>query len=307
MTATAAVNDHGLIEPGAELKVLGEAMSWTEGPLWLAERQACIFSDIHNNRIMAWSEQSQTMSVFASNVEFTNGRTLDLNGDIIECSHGRRAIQRRSSADGEVSVLVDKFAGVRLNSPNDVVVAADGAIWFTDPSYGIEQPAEGYPGQREYGDRWVFRFDEQSGTLWPVITDIVAPNGLAFSPDESVLYVCDSSASGGADGPGRHIRAYDVRAGRLAKWGRSLIEIDNEVPDGIKVDRQGRIWSSAGDGVRIYQPDGQLLGLIATPVRVANLCWGGSDGKTLYMTATDKLLSIRTTTTDATWGRRKSK
>lgn len=293
-----------LIENGAELKVLGEGMAWTEGPLWLDDRQMCIFSDIKSNAIMGWSEATQEMSVFASNVDFTNGRAMDLNGDIIECSHGRRAVQRRSAASGEVTVLAGSFAGVSLNSPNDVVVASDGAIWFSDPAYGIEMAGEGYGGEREYGDRWVFRFDEKTGQIWPVVTDVIAPNGLAFSPDESVLYVCDSSNSGGEEGPGRHIRAYDVRNGRFAKWGRTLIEIDNEVPDGIKVDREGRIWSSAGDGVRIFEPDGTEIGRILTPVRVANLCWGGEDGQTLYICASDKLLSIRTTTTDATWSRR---
>ncbi len=162
---------------------------------------------------------------------------------------------------------MDHFAGVSLNSPNDVVVASDGAIWFSDPAYGIELAGEGHPGVREYGDRWIFRFDESTGQIWPVVTDVIAPNGLAFSPDESVLYVCDSSNSGGEDGPGRHIRAYDVIDGRLAKWGRTIIEIDNEVPDGIKVDRDGRIWSSAGDGVRIFEPDGTEIGRILTPVR----------------------------------------
>ncbi|WIY82985.1 SMP-30/gluconolactonase/LRE family protein [Propionimicrobium sp. PCR01-08-3] len=293
-----------LLEPGAEVKVLAEGLTWTEGPVWLADRQACIFSDIHTNSIRAWSEPEQALSVFAGNVDFTNGRTLDLNGDIIECSHGRRGIQRRNASTGEVTMLVDHFAGVSLNSPNDVVVASDGAIWFTDPSYGIDLPGEGHPGEREYGDRWVFRFDEKTMQIWPVVTDIIAPNGLAFSPDDSVLYVCDSSNSGGEEGPGRHVRAYDIIDGRLAKWGRMLFEIDNEVPDGIKVDAEGHIWSSAGDGVRVFEPDGTEIGRITTPMRVANLAWGGDDGHTLYMCATDKFLSIRTTTTDATWARR---
>ena len=294
-----------LIEQGAELKLLAEGIAdWVEGPLWLHDRQACIFSDIHGNQILAWSELTGGLEVFAENVEFTNGRTMDLAGDVIECSHGTRSVQRRRLADGQVDIIVDSFAGGRLNSPNDVVVKSDGTIWFTDPSYGIDLPEEGHPGEREYGDRWVFRFDEASGTIWPVVTDVIAPNGLAFSPDESVLYICDSSNSGGEEGPGRHIRAYDVVDGRLAKWGRMLIEIDNEVPDGMRVDREGRIWSSAGDGVRIFEADGTEIGRILTPVRVANLCWGGPDGQTLYMCATDKLFTIRTTTTDATWSRR---
>ncbi|GAA2181258.1 SMP-30/gluconolactonase/LRE family protein [Brooklawnia cerclae] len=291
------------LEPGAELKLLIGGMDWPEGPAWLDDRQVVIFSDIHNDRIIQYSERTGEASSFATNVDYTNGRTIDLAGDIIECSHGRRAVQRRRTADGEVQVLVDHFAGVRLNSPNDVVVKSDGTIWFTDPAYGIELPHEGHPGVREYGDRWVFRFDERDGSIWPVVTDVMAPNGLAFSPDESVLYVCDTSSSGGEDGPGRHVRAYDVVDGRLAKRGRSLIEIDSEVPDGMRVDDQGRIWASSGNGVRVHDPDGTEVGRITTPVRVANLCWGGADGHTLFMCATDRLYSIRTTTTDATWAR----
>lgn len=293
-----------LFEDGTEPKLLaGGVADWTEGPLWLPDERMCIVSDIHGDRILGWSEESAELVVYAEGVGYTNGRTMDLTGNAIECSHGRRAVQRRDLASGEVTVLVDSFAGVRLNSPNDVVVKSDGSIWFTDPAYGIEMPGEGYAGQREYGDRWVFRYDETSRTLWPVITDVLAPNGLAFSPDESVLYVCDSSNSGGEDGPGRHVRAYDVVGGTLAKWGRMVFEIDSEVPDGIRVDREGRIWSSAGDGVRVFEPDGTEVGRISTPVRVANLCWGGADGQTLYLCATDRLYSIRTTTTDATWGR----
>lgn len=293
-----------LIEAGAQPVLLAEGIAdWVEGPLWLPDRGMCIFSDIHGNRIMGWVEATSELVVFAEGVEYTNGRTMDLSGNVIECSHGKRAVQRRNLATGEVTVLVDGFAGVRLNSPNDVVVKSDGAIWFTDPAYGIELEGEGHPGVREYGDRWVFRYDEQAGTLWPVVTDVIAPNGIAFSPDESVLYVCDSSNSGGELGPGRHVRAFDVIDGKLAKWGRMVFAIDSEVPDGIKVDREGRIWSSAGDGVHIFEPDGTEVYHIETPIRVANLCWGGEDGQTLYMCATDKLYSIRTTTTDATWGR----
>ncbi len=288
------------IAEGAGLELLADGMGWTEGPLWLPGQQKLIWSDIINNRIMAWSAAGRELSVFADEVEYTNGRALDLNGDVVECSHGHRAIQRRRLSDGKVEILIDRFAGVRLNSPNDVIVKSDGTIWFSDPAYGIEMPGEGHGGEREYGDRWVYRFDPAAGTIWPVVTDVIAPNGLAFAPDESVLYVCDSSYSGGEYGPGRHIRAYDVLAGRLAKWGRHLIEIDAEVPDGIKVDVEGRIWSSAGDGVRIYAPDGTELGRIPVPVRAANLCWGGPDGHTLYICASDRIYSIRTTTTGAT-------
>lgn len=291
------------LEPGAGPELLAEGMGWLEGPAWVPSWQLFIFSDIINNKVMSWSPERRELAVFADQVEHTNGRTIDLAGDVVECSHGLRAVQRRSASTGEVTVLVDGFNGVRFNSPNDVVVKSDGTIWFSDPAYGIEMPGEGHPGKREYADRWVFRYDEQSGELWPVVTDIIAPNGLAFSPDEQVLYVCDTSASGGEEGPGRFIRAYDVRDGRFAKFGRTIIEIDNEVPDGIRVDEQGRIWSSAGDGVRIFDPDGTQLGFIEIPVRVGNLCWGGEDGHTLFLCASDRIYSVRTTTTSATWGR----
>ena len=195
-----------LLAADAVLEKVATGATWAEGPVWLPHRRAVRFSDIPGNRILEYSEVSGELEVFAEGVEFTNGRTLDLDGNVVECSHGRRAVQRDTAVGPgdahDPTTLVDSFGGQRLNSPNDVVVASDGSIWFTDPSYGIKRPEEGHAGEEEYGDRWVFRFDERDGSLTPVVIDVEAPNGLAFSPDESLLYVADSSLSPATAGTG---------------------------------------------------------------------------------------------------------
>lgn len=289
-----------LLESGAALEKVGTGAVWSEGPVWLADRSAIRYSDIRTNRILEFSEQTGELSVITDEANNTNGRTLDLEGNLIECSHRLRAVQKRVGDD--ITVLVDSWQGVRLNSPNDVVVKSDGTIWFTDPAYGIESPDEGLPGEREYGDRWLFRFDPASGELRPAVTDTRAPNGLAFSPDESRLYVADSSTENEPDS-GHHIRVYDIVDGRLAKDGRIFAAIEHGVPDGFRVDVDGNVWTSAHDGVHVFSPSGELLESIAVPEVTANLCFGGPDGRTLYITASTSLYRIRTTTTDCTWGR----
>lgn len=302
-SAPQASRDEGaaspLLEPGAAVEKVASGATWAEGPLWLPRRRALRFSDIPGDRILEFSEETGELSIFAEGVEFTNGRTLDLEGRVVECSHGRRAVQRDDSAGpGDVhrpEVLVDRLGPVRLNSPNDVVTAPDGAIWFTDPSYGIRKPEEGHLGDEEYGDRWVLRLDPATGELRPVITDMEAPNGLAFSPDASLLYVADSA------GPerGHSIRVYDVIGGDRARYGRPFVEVSPGVPDGIRVDTAGNVWSSSASGVQVFSPDGwPLLGL-PVPETVSNLCFGGEDGRTLYMTATTSLYRVRTTAQDA--------
>lgn len=308
------IPDPSLLEPGAVLERVATGATWAEGPLWIAARRAVRFSDIPGNRILEYAEETGELSVFAGDVEFTNGRTLDLDGTVIECSHGRRAVQRDTAvAPGAAhapQTLVDRFGAVRLNSPNDVIVAADGAIWFTDPSYGIRKPAEGHAGEEEYGDRYVFRVDPASGEVRPVVIDVEAPNGLALSPDESLLYVADSSLSPAdeelsAGRPRGHaIHVYDVVDGRQAKNGRVLVEIEPGLPDGIRVDVEGRIWSSSGSGVQVFSPSGERLAEIPVPELTANLCFGGDDGRTLYVTASTSLYRIRTTTRDAVSRRR---
>ena len=305
-----------LLEQGDELRRVASGTRWAEGPVWLPERRAVRFSDIPNNRIVEFSEETGDLTVFRDDAEFTNGRTLDLEGNVVECSHGRRAIQRdtavRPGNSPAPRTLVDRYASVRLNSPNDVVVKSDGTIWFTDPSYGIMRPDEGHPGEEEYGDRYVFRFDPQEGSVVPVVIDIEAPNGLAFSPDEKTLYVTDSSvdpASGTVDPDrrvGHAIHAYDVYGGRHAKNGRVFTEVVPGLPDGIRVDEHGNVWSSSLDAVQVFTPAGERILQILVPEKVGNLCFGGDDGRTLYVAATSGLYRIRTTVRDAVHVARKA-
>lgn len=302
-----------LLVTGAELEKVATGAVWAEGPVWIPRRRAVRFSDIPNNRILEYSEESGELTTFATDVEYTNGRTLDADGAVVECSHGRRAVLRdRAVGPGDEhapEVVVDRFGPHRLNSPNDVVVASDGAVWFTDPSYGIKREDEGHAGEEEYGDRYVFRVDPSTGRAVPVVIDVEAPNGLAFSPDEALLYVADSSLSpadrGDGDDPdfrrprGHSIHVYDVIEGRHAKNGRIFAEVSPGLPDGLRVDIEGRVWSSSRSGVQVFSPDGERLLDLPVPETVANLCFGGADGKTLYIVGTTSLYRVRTTTSDA--------
>lgn len=283
----------GLFPDDATLERLWTGAIWSEGPVWLPNEGVLRWSDIPNTRILEFDEATGETRVHRENVEFTNGRTLDVNGDVVQCSHGRRAIERE--VNGVPHTLVDSVDGVRLNSPNDVVVHSDGSIWFTDPPYGIIQPAEGYPGEREYGGCHVFRFDEATSELRPVVTDMEMPNGLAFSPDERTLYVSDTSASHSSSG--RHwIRAYEVTDDGLCENGRVFVDISSGLPDGLRVDDVGRVWTSSRDGVLVFGSDGVLLDSVPVPEVVSNLAFGGADGHDLYITGTTSLYRIRTTT-----------
>jgi gluconolactonase len=284
-----------LLAPGASLERLYTGTEWGEGPVWLAGIRALRWSDIPNNRILQYQADDGQTIVYRENAEFTNGRILDLNGQVVQCSHGRRAVERDTG--GEVTVLVDRWQGKRLNSPNDVVVAADGSIWFTDPPYGILSNREGRKADPEYGGCYVFRFDEQRGELTPVVTDMVHPNGLAFSLDERILYVSDTAGGRDNSAP-RHIRAYDVKDGACAN-GRVFAETEVGVPDGFRIDEAGRLWSSSGDGVLVFAHDGELLLHVPVPEKVANLCFGGADGQDLYIAAASSLYRIRTATRSA--------
>lgn len=269
---------------------------WAEGPVWVPSSKTVRWSDIPNDRILEFNPATGTTRDYAVGVEFTNGRTLDADGSVVQCSHGRRRVER--DREGTVTGLVDSFEGHRLNSPNDVVIARDGSIWFTDPPYGIlPGTKEGHEGEQEYGGCNVFRFEPAAGTLTAVVTDLVHPNGLAFSPDESVLYVADTAGS--RYGVPLRIAAYSVHEGhRPARTG--TLELEDGYPaDGLRVDVEGRIWTSAGPSVRIYSPSFQLLDTITVPETVSNLCFGGSDGQDLYITATTSLYRIHTTTRDA--------
>jgi gluconolactonase len=271
--------------------------TWAEGPVWLPATQRLRFSDIPGNRVLEWEEGRAEPIVYRAEAEFTNGRTLDLDGSVLECSHGRRAVER--DRDGEVTTLVDRWRGVRLNSPNDLVVASDGSVLFTDPPYGIVLPREGHPGEREYGDHYVFRFVPATGDLSPIVIDVEEPNGLALSPDERTLYVADTADlfREGGD-PRGTIRAYDVRDGFRCKNGR-LFARSGGTADGLRVDVEGRVWTSSGTGFEVYAPSGELLIRVELPETVANLCFGGPDGTDVFLTATTSLYRVRTGTRDA--------
>lgn len=293
-TMSENARNHDLVDGTLERLYTGSV--WAEGPVWIPSSGTVRWSDIPNNRILEFNAATGETRDYATGVEFTNGRTLDHDGSVIQCSHGRRRVER--DRDGTVTPVVESFEGRRLNSPNDVVVARDGTIWFTDPPYGIlPGTREGHEGEQEYGGCYVFRYQPPTGALTPVVTDLVHPNGLAFSPDESTLYVADTA------GPDRgvplRIAAYDVREGTCS-GGRTFVQFEEGYPaDGFRVDREGRLWTSAGPSVRVYSPQAELLATIEVPEKVANVCFGGPDGRDLYVVATTSLYRLRTRTTDA--------
>jgi gluconolactonase len=290
-------NLEGLVPAGAQLRRLATGATWSEGALWLADRNAVRWSDIPANRILEYSFAAGSVATYRDNVEFTNGRTLDLEGAVVQCSHGLRRVEK--DVDGVVSVIVDSYDGHRFNSPNDVIVASDGTIWFTDPPYGIAESArEGHPGTREYGDCFVFRHDTRSGETTAVILDVEEPNGLAFSPDETLLYVSDTSGAADPTRGNRHIRVYDVVDGRC-KNGRVFTVIDEGVSDGFRVDEHGNLWTSSAIGVQVFSAAGIRLGTIPVPEVVANVCFGGFSGTDLFIVATTSLYMIETLAHDA--------
>ena len=281
-----------LVPDPTALDLIATGSTWAEGPCWIPATRTLRWSDIPGDRIRQWHADTGMVDDHSVGVEFTNGRTLDRDGSVVQCSHGLRRVER--DRDGVVTPIVDSWNGVRLNSPNDVVVARDGSVWFTDPAYGITQPREGHPGEREYGDHWVFRCGPDGAGLRPVAVDLDEPNGLAFDPTERVLYIASSSS----DEP--VIRAYD-RDGERLKNGRVFARLDpgEGAPDGIRVDVHGNVWSSSHRGVVVFDPSGRRLGQIDVPETVANLCFGGDDGTTLFLAATTSVYRIATTTTDA--------
>ncbi|HLS03563.1 MAG TPA: SMP-30/gluconolactonase/LRE family protein [Actinomycetales bacterium] len=290
----------GLLDESSALERVYTGSIWSEGPLWVPSHNHLRWSDIPNNCIRQYDPETGETSIYAENVEFTNGRTLDADGSVIQCSHGNRRVER--DTDGEVVSIVDQWDGVRLNSPNDVVVHPDGSIWFTDPAYGITEPREGHPGEREYGDHFVFRFDPQTCRIAPVVTDVEEPNGLAFSPNLSLLYVADSSCVRKPEGVGnRHIRVYEMQHGTRCKNGRTFATLRPEdgFSDGIKVDEHGNVWSSSRIGVIVFDPAGAEIGRVQVPELTGNLCFGGPDGSDLYIAATTSIYRVRTRTRDA--------
>ena len=279
-----------VVPPAPVLERLCTGARWSEGPVWMHEDDSVLWSDIPNDRMLRWSERDG-MSVWRERVDFTNGHARDLDGSILHCSHGKRAVLR-TTVDGRDSVVVDRYRGRRFNSPNDIVVKSDGTIWFTDPPYGIVLPEEGHPGESEIGDCLVFRLDPRGGTL-DAVTDLPDhPNGLAFSPDETKLYVSDTA---GALTPGGNhcIFVFDVVDGRSLAGGRVFAVIEPGLPDGMRFDQRGFLYTSAQDGVHVYAQDGARIGRIPVPEKVGNLTFGGHARDTLYICGTTSLYRIR--------------
>ncbi len=286
---------------------LATGFYWAEGPVWFGDGRYLLFSDIPNNRILRWDECSGAISEFRKPANNANGHARDRAGRLISCEHLTRRVTR-TEYDGSITVLADRFQGKRLNSPNDIVCAKDGSIWFTDPMFGILGKWEGEPAASET-PMAVYRLPpsspSKSGELQRVIHDLNAPNGLAFSPDEKILYVVESRAT-----PHRLIWAYDVGAdGALAN---KRVFADAQGPgayDGIKVDVSGHVWCGFGcstgaqseqlDGVRVYAPDGTALAQIHLPERCANLCFGGAKNNRLFMAASHSVYALYVNTTGA--------
>ncbi len=273
------------VSADASVTKLAGGMGFVEGPVWIKSSGVLVFSDIPNDELKQWSPTTG-LTTYRKPSHNANGNTLDLAGRLLTCEHtGRRlAIQ---DANGGLKTLVDLCDGKKLNSPNDVVVRSDGTVWFTDPEYGLKTNPETKKKEgKEQAGNYVFHHNPRTGRTTAVAKDFVQPNGLAFSPDEKKLYVADS-------GSPHHIRVFDVTTDSALTGGQVFCVIDKGGPDGIRVDQSGRVWSSAGDGVQIFAPDGSRIGKILMAESPANLCFGGADGKTLFITARKSLYSIK--------------
>jgi gluconolactonase len=277
----------------AAIERVATGCRWAEGPVYFRDLGCLIWSDIPNNRMMRWIEDDGHVSVFRAPSNYSNGNTRDRQGRLITCEHDTRRVTR-TELDGRVNVLIDRFEGKRLNAPNDVVVAGDGAIWFTDPGYGIDGEYEGHKAEFELPGN-VYRLDLRTGSVQVVADDFFRPNGLAFSPDEKRIYIVDSGASHG--GPA-HIRCFDVVDSRLRGGGVFAEDFAPGFTDGVRVDMEGNVWCSMGwadpaeDGVRCYAPDGAMIGKINLPETCANLCFGGRKRNRLFMAASTSIYAL---------------
>ncbi len=274
----------------ASVEQLHTGCRWSEGPVWFGDGRYLLWSDIPNNRILRWDEETGAVSVFRKPSDFANGNTRDRQGRLVTCEHGTRRVTR-TEYDGGITVLMDRHDGKRLNSPNDVVVKSDGSIWFTDPIFGILGYYEGFKAESELPQA-VWRIDGQTGQASVVADDILGPNGLAFSPDESKLYVVESR------GEPRKLRVFDVVDGNRLANNQVFINAEAGTPDGFRVDIDGNLWCGWGmgdpalDGVRIFNPAGEAIGHIRLPERAANLCFGGRQRNRLFMAASHGLYAL---------------
>jgi gluconolactonase len=283
----------------ARVERLWTGARWSEGPAWFAAGRYLVWSDIPNDRMLRFDETDGSVSVFRHPSMNSNGNTVDREGRLVTAEHRGRRITR-TEHDGRVTVLADRYGGGRFNSPNDVVVASDGAVWFTDPDYGIRTDYEGDKAEAEQDGRHVYRI-APSGEVTRVADDLVAPNGLAFSPDERFLYVSDTGRSHFEGGP-RHMRRFEVVDGARLRGGEVFAVCADGVFDGLRVDTDGRIWTSAADGVHCLSPDGRLVGRIRIPEIVANLTFGGPKRNRLFVCGTTSLYSVFLTVRGCTPG-----
>jgi len=278
--------------PLAAVERIATGFRWCEGPVWFGDGRYLLWSDIPNNRIMKWEEETGAVSVFRKPSNFANGHTRDRQGRLISCEHGGRRVTR-TEYDGSLTVILDSFGGKPLNSPNDVVVKSDGSIWFTDPIFGILGYYEGYQAEPELPQH-VYRVDAATGEASVVAADVAGPNGLCFSPDERLFYLIESRGT-----PNRKIWVYDVADdGRTIENGRVFLDAGEGTIDGMRCDIHGNLWCGWGmgseelDGVMVISPRGKLIGRIALPERCANLCFGGLQRNRLFMASCQSVYAL---------------
>jgi gluconolactonase len=283
----------------AAVECLWTGARWAEGPVWFGDGRFLLFSDIPNNTIYRWTEETGEVSKFRNPSNYANGNTRDRQGRLITCEHDSRRVTR-TEFDGTITILVDRYTGKRLNAPNDVVVHSNGSIWFTDPGYGILSNYEGHIDKFELPTN-VYRFDPSNSELTVVAGDFARPNGLCFSPDEKLLYIADT---GQPENQPQTIKMFDVIDGKKLANGRVFCDVGKGGADGIRCDIDGNIWSASGggegeDGVHVFAPDGKLIGKICLPEICANLCFGGQKRNRLFMTASESLYSLYVNTQGA--------
>ncbi len=269
---------------GGRVERLWTGGTWTEGPAWFAEGYL-VWSDIPANLMLRWDEATGVIRPFRQPSGGANGNTRDRRGRLVTCEGSTRRLTR-TEVTGQVTVLAERAGGLRFNSPNDVVEKSDGTIWFTDPSYA----GPDYEGEREMSGCHVWRLDPTSRSVTQMIDDMVMPNGLAFSPDESLLYVVDTGSTEGPEHP-NHIRRFRVTPNGL-EGGEVFASSQAKSFDGLRLDCEGNLWCGDADGVHCYAPDGTMIGRIVLPERTANLTFGGKDGGWLFMTATTSLYRV---------------
>ena len=284
----------------ARVERLWTGARWLEGPVWMAPSRTLLFSDIPNNRMMRLDEVSGLVAPFREPATNCNGNTVDRFGRLVTCEHLTRRVTR-TEFDGSITVIADQYQGKKLNSPNDVVVKSDGSIWFTDPSYGLLVDYEGDYGAQEQDGCHVYRVDGETLAITRVAHDFLKPNGLAFSPDESILYVADTGASHMENGP-RHIRKMAVNQDNTLSDLGVFAVCTAGLFDGFRVDRTGRIWTSAGDGVHCYDPDGTLIGKVTIPEGVSNVAFGGPKRNRLFICGTSSLYAVYMTANGCAMG-----